>query len=654
LKFKLTLKIKFILLAISLVITIMATVIYLFIFRQIDENRQNMEQHMSQLAQNIASMQLLDEQNWTAYQEYISQLSTFNRDIVYIAIYDNRQTLRAFTLNRNLIELENTNISRREEVQIIKLLDSGGIADENRDDLHTVLVDIQMGERILGSVHVGFSLIAINRTLQNNITLNIFLAIIFILIFSLFAILISQKLTRPLEDLKQAMKNVQKGIFETKVSVKTEDEIADLSITFNSMLDFMRERQIIDALGDEVKTIFRLETLAPIVRERLKSAIGAGHTRLYIRIKDNPKQLTEITHTNDPNLILPLISLDKKTELFFKKNPNGFMIQSISKELKTILKHDLKKENGLAIPLIIKNELFGLIYFSLPENKEAFTEKEQRFAITLTDQAALALENAFLYEELQEQERLKRELEIAKQIQQKLLPASIPSINGYDLDAICETALEVGGDYYDFFKISDHKTAMVIADVSGKGAFASFYMAELKGMMLQLAENNYPIDDLVKELNKKLYFQLEKYAFITMVYGILDSRSNTFSFTRSGHTPPVYIQQSGDHRLLEPSGIGLGLEQGHIFNEQLEKADIKLQEGDCLVLYTDGLNEAMDKNYKEYGMKRIISAVKANQNNDAQTILKAINRDAKAFMGSGRKYNDDMTLIVIKRNLKSN
>ncbi len=250
-KFKLTLKIKFILLTISLVITVMATVIYLFIYRQIDENRQNMEQHMSQLAQNIASMQLLDEQNWTDYQEYISQLSTFNRDIIYIAIYDNRQTLRAFTLNKDLIELESPNISRRKEVQIIKLLDSGGIAAENRDDLHTVLVDIQMGERILGSVHVGFSLIAINRTLQDNITLNIFLAIIFILIFSLFAILISQKLTRPLEDLKQAMENVQKGNFETKVPVKTEDEIADLSKSFNSMLDFMHERQIIDALGDE-------------------------------------------------------------------------------------------------------------------------------------------------------------------------------------------------------------------------------------------------------------------------------------------------------------------------------------------------------------------------------------------------------------------
>jgi HAMP domain-containing protein len=291
---KLSLRTKFILLSTALVTIIMASVTYFFIIREIDAKRTSVESQMKRIAQNIATLQLLDNQEWNVYQNYISQLMEFNKDIVYIAVYDDRNALRAHTLNTDLIEVNQPYLTRSAQAAIIRRLDGGAISEESKADFSTERVNILVGERVLGSVHVGFSMIGINDDLRNGIRLNTGLGIFFVLLFSLISVFISHRLIKPLERLNYAMKAVNEGNLEQKVEPETRDEIADLAFSFNEMIGGLRERQIIENLGNELSGTFQLENLAPLVRDRIKNALGASGARLYIRENDSTSRFYEI------------------------------------------------------------------------------------------------------------------------------------------------------------------------------------------------------------------------------------------------------------------------------------------------------------------------------------------------------------------------
>ncbi|MFQ5584303.1 MAG: HAMP domain-containing protein, partial [Calditrichia bacterium] len=512
---KISLKTKFIILSTLTVTVIMTTVTYFFTIRELEARRAAVESQISRIAQNIATMQLLEQQDWNVYQDYITQLMAFNEDIIFIAIYDDRNTLRAHTINTNLIELDKPLRSRRRQAELVRRLDSGAVSPESRNDLRSERVNILVGDRVLGSVHVGFSLIDINDELLRGIGLNIGLGLFFIALFLGISIFFSRRLTRPLEQLSMAMEAVNKGDLDQKVKPQTRDEIAQLTLTFNEMIEGLRERQIIEKLGGELSATFQMENLATLVRESLKNAIGAAGARLYIRLNSDGAMFYEVTGQRKEKQDFPPLIIDGEVKKFIIERQNGFLIHSAPEIIMKALNHDQSDEAGLVVPMMVKNELFGMLFFALPTQRENFSEKQIHFASTLANQAALALENALLYEELREQERFKRELEIAREVQQKLLPTRMPTYPGYQFDAVCESAQEVGGDYFDFFPLENDLLGIVIADVSGKGTSASFYMAELKGMMLQLTSNFTSPRLLLIELNKKLFLNLERRVFVT-------------------------------------------------------------------------------------------------------------------------------------------
>jgi HAMP domain-containing protein len=231
---KSTLRNKLILLSTVLVTIIMITITYLFTIREINSKRAVIESQMRRIAEGIATMQLLDQQDWAVYQNYISQLISLNNDIVYIAIYDDRSFLRAHALNPDLIEGQfSTYQSSRVTAGIIRQLDSGAIAKESQSDLKTQRVNIQAGGRVLGSVHVGFSLIQINDQMRNAIRLNIGLAAFFFIILTVASIFISGKLTAPLERLSSAMTAVSAGNLNQQIPIETRDEIGQLAQNLN-------------------------------------------------------------------------------------------------------------------------------------------------------------------------------------------------------------------------------------------------------------------------------------------------------------------------------------------------------------------------------------------------------------------------------------
>jgi serine phosphatase RsbU (regulator of sigma subunit) len=186
----------------------------------------------------------------------------------------------------------------------------------------------------------------------------------------------------------------------------------------------------------------------------------------------------------------------------------------------------------------------------------------------------------------------------------------------------------------------------VIADVSGKGVSAAFYMAEVKGIILSLSKVCSTPKELLLFANQTLMESLDKNAFISAIYGVLDTRNATITLARAGHCPAVHI--SGESvELVKPNGLGLGLTSGPQFEQEIEERSIKLQKGDICIFYTDGITEARNADMEEYGYERLMQIAKDSRNYSADELKDRILYNVRTFIGQGT-YNDDVTLIVVK------
>jgi len=248
-----------------------------------------------------------------------------------------------------------------------------------------------------------------------------------------------------------------------------------------------------------------------------------------------------------------------------------------------------------------------------------------------------------------EKQRLDDELRIAREIQNSLLPVETPRLAGLDVADLCEPAREVGGDYYDFFMIGPRLLGVLIADVSGKGTSAALYMAELKGLMLALSQAQPSPRKLLIEVNRLLAAHLDNRSFITMTYAVLDLDRLTLTCSRAGHTPLIIVSR-GQSEVLLPDGMVAGLRlpgAGARFEQLLAEHTRQLAPGDVVVLYTDGITEAMDTSGELFGDAALARVLAANQSLDAAGIRERVLREVRAFVGNAEPH-DDMTMVVLK------
>jgi serine phosphatase RsbU (regulator of sigma subunit) len=301
----------------------------------------------------------------------------------------------------------------------------------------------------------------------------------------------------------------------------------------------------------------------------------------------------------------------------------------------------------IAVPLITtQNALLGIIYVT--KNYDyGFDPDDVAMLEAFSNQVVIALENTKLIKESIQRERLEQELKIAREVQLKLLPQEIPKFEEFDIDAIAFTANEVGGDYFDFIE-NKNQFGVIVADVSGKGTSAAFYMAELKGIVKALCEVYTSPKDLFCHTNDILYRQLEKKSFITGSIFSINTKTKAAKFVRAGHCPLIrYVAETKSIETYTPKGIGLGLCNKKIFNPVLEELDVDFQHGDIVALYTDGLNEARNLSGAEYGDDKIGEIILKNFDKSSSEIKDAILDDIIEFTGKATVH-DDMTLAIIK------
>jgi phosphoserine phosphatase RsbU/P len=248
-----------------------------------------------------------------------------------------------------------------------------------------------------------------------------------------------------------------------------------------------------------------------------------------------------------------------------------------------------------------------------------------------------------------EKQRLDDELRIAREIQKSLLPVEPPRQPGLSIADLCEPARQVGGDYYDFFDLGDGLIGVLVADVSGKGTSAALYTAELKGLMIALSHNERSPRRLLLDVNQRLSAHLDNRSFITMTYVVVDLKTKTLTCARAGHTPLIVVSD-GKAEILTPPGMVLGLRlpgAGERFAELLQEYTRPIQPGDVVVVYTDGITEAMDADGELFGDAALARVVESHWQLDAAGIRERVLREVKAFVGDAEPH-DDMTMVVLK------
>ena len=246
-----------------------------------------------------------------------------------------------------------------------------------------------------------------------------------------------------------------------------------------------------------------------------------------------------------------------------------------------------------------------------------------------------------------EKEKMQHELKIAQQIQMSLLPAEVPQLKGFEIAAYYRSAKDVGGDYYDFIKLSDTKLGIAVADVSGKGVPAALGMATIRSILRANVKSSINLRDVMLKTSGMFKADTSKGMFVTLGYLTIDASNYKASFTDAGHLPLIIVRENGSVEQLKTTGIAMGLVSQGIFEGSFEVKEFSVTKGDLLVLYTDGVNEAMNGKKEEYGFDRLIETSKNSRALSAKAALEALKASVLDFTGDTQQ-SDDMTIITIR------
>lgn len=363
-----------------------------------------------------------------------------------------------------------------------------------------------------------------------------------------------------------------------------------------------------------------------------KDVLNPFHT--MIRVRDNEEDQDSLR-------------FDKQLTDSMLMNRKPLLINEFKREEEISLQGNsvLRIRSLLSVPMIIKGKMIGILTLFNKMSEEGFTESDQRLLSIIASQSANVIENSRLFEEEMKLLQLQKEIEVAREIQKNLLPKQIPLIDGYDVFAINIPAQEVGGDYYDFIKISDNKIAIALGDVSGKGIPASMLMANLQATLRgQLLFCNCA-KDCIKRANNLLYKSTDLSKFVTLFFGILDTNNHTFTYCNAGHNTPVFLQK--DKKIeMDKGGIILSWIEDTNYDEE----EILLEKGSLLVVFSDGVTEAMNAKEEEYGEERLLKVIKDNPSLSSELLTNKILKDVNSFT-SGELQSDDITLLIVKRSL---
>ncbi len=302
-------------------------------------------------------------------------------------------------------------------------------------------------------------------------------------------------------------------------------------------------------------------------------------------------------------------------------NGNSITSEHLKKEFEKIYQLGIE----VIVPMQIQGKAKGLILLGKRINNQPYNETDIEFIYSVGSLAIISLENKRLFLEELEKRKLEEELDLAREIQQNLLPQTIPRFENYDIAAVNISSKQVGGDYYDVIKLDDENFCIVIADVSGKGVPASLLMANIQAFMQIICKLGMKIDEATGLINDLISANITDGRFITFFWGIVNTKEKTLTYVNAGHNPPLLIRGAKIEK-LETGGMILGVMKTTI---PYVSEEIEIQKDDVLVLFTDGISEAMDKDQKEFSDEKLETLALSLKDKSANEIMKLLKTKCK-------------------------
>ncbi len=329
---------------------------------------------------------------------------------------------------------------------------------------------------------------------------------------------------------------------------------------------------------------------------------------------------------------------------FCKRFPKEtFTSPKLVSELPNSESNMIDSEIELIVPMQIKNDIKGLVLLGQTLKKGGYTNSDIEFIYSAASLAVISLENSRLFEEYLQKQKMEKDLEVARSIQQKLIPSKFPKFNNFEISAVNIPARQVGGDYFDILKLDDDRTLIVIADVSGKGIQAALLMANIQAFIKTLSKLDYKLGEATNMLNNLVTENTTNGSFITLFWGIFNDKTLEFEYVNAGHNPP-YRYRNGEITRMKKGGMILGVMETII---PYESEKIYLQPNDTLLFFTDGITEAMNINNEEFGEEKLINILTKNADMNVLEMKNEILRELKVFTEDAEQ-SDDITLMVLK------
>jgi len=302
----------------------------------------------------------------------------------------------------------------------------------------------------------------------------------------------------------------------------------------------------------------------------------------------------------------------------------------------------------IVIPLIEDNSVFGILVIVNRSDQKDFDEEDLLLANNLSEMAGIVVSHILSFHDIQDKKKQDVQLQVASVIQSHLLPKTLPSTDFYDIAVRYKTAFQVGGDYYDFIDVDDDHLGIVVADVSGKGSPAGLVMATTRSLFSVIAKGETSPSKTLSRLNNYLVELIPQDMFVSMIYVILNKNSGEFVYTRAGHEYIMYCsQEDAPVSLGTGSGMVVGMLDNSAFDTTLKDETYKLNSGDFILLYTDGLTEALNPAGDEFGVKNLSDVIKVIKNMDADSALECLLHRVKRFTEDEPAY-DDITAVMVK------
>lgn len=412
---------------------------------------------------------------------------------------------------------------------------------------------------------------------------------------------------------------------------------------------------VLNELSDEVRHFTETAPLIETVARRVSETLHVDQIAVLLRRSESFYLAQAIGVTVDGALMLPAqassvryLSSTNEPARLYRDDPDAWYLMAGMSERQVL--DSVNAE--LLLPLPGRNRLMGLMALGPKRSEAAYTPADLHLLHTVATQTGLAIEVAELAHSLAaeaaQRERANRDMEIAREVQERLFPQEMPAIPGATIAGHCRPALGVGGDYYDVFTLEDGRVGLAIGDVSGKGIAAALLMASLRASLRGVSLDN-PRDfaKLMDKVNRLVYEASASNRYATFFFAAYDPKAQRLDCVNAGHNPPFVLRcganGSGEVLRLEADGPVVGLLPFAPYTEQ----SVTLRPGDVMVLFTDGISEAMTHEDEEWGEERMIESAQKCRDKTAEGVMKEIFRDVDAFT-AGAPQHDDMTLLVLK------